>query len=75
MRLYFAAKETTLAALSREVDCSAGYLSSILNGKRIAGRKMARAVEKASGGDIQFSKSKPYKIEKVKIHYPQEANQ
>jgi plasmid maintenance system antidote protein VapI len=52
LREYLFRKRLTIRKFAKQIDYSVVTISSVINGKVKAGPKLARYVEKASGGEV-----------------------
>lgn len=50
LREYLFRKRKSIATFSREIDCSRGHISKIVNGDRKPGKKLAKIIERATAG-------------------------
>jgi transcriptional regulator with XRE-family HTH domain len=54
LRVYLATKNLKAYEFCKIIDCDRSYISAIMNGRRIPGKKMARNIEKATEGQVKF---------------------
>lgn len=52
LREYLFLKRMSVTEFSKLVDHSRNYISQIVNGKHIPSKKLARAIEKATNGEV-----------------------
>jgi hypothetical protein len=65
LRVYLATNEMTLKDFSTQVNYNSRYLSLILNGHKIPGKKLAKQIENITGGQVTFSRKETEPVEKV----------
>ena len=53
LRTYLFLKRRTLKSLADAIDYTPSQISAVVNGKRKAGRKLAKLIEKATDGEIK----------------------
>lgn len=54
LKTYLAEINMTMKAFAEIVDCTPYYLSNIIRGKQVAGRRLAKDVEAITGGLVQL---------------------
>jgi transcriptional regulator with XRE-family HTH domain len=58
LKVYLATMDMTLKDLSRQLDCNFSYLSRIMNGKIVPGKRLAKDIEHITNGQVKFSDKK-----------------
>ena len=52
LRIYLLKKRISIAQFARDIDFQPQYIASIARGDCRAGKKVARVIEKATGGEV-----------------------
>lgn len=65
LREYLFHQNLTLTDFSKEIDYSRVHLSKIAHGQRKASRKMARAIEKATNGEVSIKELLGNELNKI----------
>ena len=53
LREYLFLKRMSVTEFSKMVDHSRNYISQIINGKHVPSKKLARAIERATDGEVK----------------------
>lgn len=54
LKAYLAENDMKLGEFAKSIDCNYSYLSNICKGSVLPGKRLAKAIEEATGGIVKF---------------------